>query len=228
MIHFVESRTCLDRGSGFLNRGSAGSSPAGDTTSRARKWRSHAGLRKWALAAVSRPEDVGIPLVPAHVLVQRRTRSRSTPDPRPIDARFARRTPRAEAPRRAVRALSAPMVVSPAEGHSRLSPARGTVRLPTPEVMPVPWLRSRTERSSGITTWAIEWREGGRNGKVRARQLGAVTEEEAQYELAAMNAGKPRAARSASSRPPGPSRTTCATSRPRAAARARSTTTATS
>jgi integrase len=54
----------------------------------------------------------------------------------------------------------------------------------------VPWLRSRTERSSGITTWAIEWREGGRKGKVRARQLGAVTEDEAQYELAAMNAGK--------------------------------------
>jgi integrase len=54
----------------------------------------------------------------------------------------------------------------------------------------LPWLRTRTERSSGITTWAIEWREGGRKGKVRARQLGAVTEDEAQYELAAMNAGK--------------------------------------
>ncbi len=54
----------------------------------------------------------------------------------------------------------------------------------------MPWLRSRTERSSGITTWAIEWREGGRGGKVRARQLGAVTEKEAQFELAAMQAGK--------------------------------------
>ena len=49
----------------------------------------------------------------------------------------------------------------------------------------MPWLRSRTERSSGITTWAIEWREGGRNGKVRSRSLGPVTEQEAQYELAA-------------------------------------------
>lgn len=46
----------------------------------------------------------------------------------------------------------------------------------------MPWLRSRTERSSGITTWALEWREGGRNGKVRARQLGAVTEKEAEFE----------------------------------------------
>lgn len=45
------------------------------------------------------------------------------------------------------------------------------------------WLRSRIERSSGLTTYAIEWREG---GKVRARQLGPVTEKEAQYELAAM------------------------------------------
>lgn len=52
------------------------------------------------------------------------------------------------------------------------------------------WLRSRTERSSGITTWAIEWREGGRGGTVRARQLGAVTEQEARYELAALDAGK--------------------------------------
>ncbi len=49
------------------------------------------------------------------------------------------------------------------------------------------WLRSRIERSSGLTTYAIEWREG---GKVRARQLGPVTEKEAQYELAAMEAGK--------------------------------------
>jgi integrase len=56
--------------------------------------------------------------------------------------------------------------------------------------MPVPWLRSRTERSSGITTWVIEWREGGRGGKVRSRSLGAVTEKDAQYELAAMQAGK--------------------------------------
>ncbi len=54
----------------------------------------------------------------------------------------------------------------------------------------MPWLRSRTERSSGITTWSIEWREGGRGGKVRARQLGAVTEKEAEFELAAMQAGK--------------------------------------
>ena len=51
----------------------------------------------------------------------------------------------------------------------------------------MPWLRSRTERSSGLTTWAIEWREG---TKVRHRVLGPVTEQEAQYELAAMNAGK--------------------------------------
>ena len=49
------------------------------------------------------------------------------------------------------------------------------------------WLRSRIERSSGLTTYAIEWREG---GKVRARQLGPVTEKEAQYELAAMEAGR--------------------------------------
>ena len=54
----------------------------------------------------------------------------------------------------------------------------------------MPWLRSRTERSSGVTTWVVEWREGGRGGKVRSRSLGAVTEQEAQYELAAMNAGK--------------------------------------
>ena len=52
------------------------------------------------------------------------------------------------------------------------------------------WLRSRTERSTGLTTWSIEWREGGRGGKVRHRPLGAVTEKEAEYELAAMNAGK--------------------------------------
>jgi hypothetical protein len=54
----------------------------------------------------------------------------------------------------------------------------------------VPWLRSRTERSSGVTTWAIEWREGGRDGKVRSRSLGPVGEKEAQHELAAMQAGK--------------------------------------
>jgi len=52
------------------------------------------------------------------------------------------------------------------------------------------WLRSRTERSTGLVAWSIEWREGGRGGKVRARQLGTVTEKEAQYELAAVNAGK--------------------------------------
>ena len=52
------------------------------------------------------------------------------------------------------------------------------------------WLRSRTERSSGITTWALEWREGGRGGTVRARQLGAVTEQVTKYELAALDAGK--------------------------------------
>lgn len=52
------------------------------------------------------------------------------------------------------------------------------------------WIRSRIERSSGLTTWAIEWREAGRGGKVRTRQLGPVTEKEAQYELAAMEAGK--------------------------------------
>ena len=51
----------------------------------------------------------------------------------------------------------------------------------------MPWLRSRTERSSGLTTWSIEWREG---KKVRHRVLGPVTEQEANYELAAMNAGK--------------------------------------
>ncbi len=56
----------------------------------------------------------------------------------------------------------------------------------------MPWLRSRTERSSGITTWAIEWREGGRHGTVRARQLGAVTEAKANLELAAMKAGHSR------------------------------------
>ncbi len=56
----------------------------------------------------------------------------------------------------------------------------------------MPWLRSRTERSSGITTWAIEWREGGRHGTVRARQLGAVTEAEANLELAAVKAGQSR------------------------------------
>ena len=54
----------------------------------------------------------------------------------------------------------------------------------------MPWLRPRTERSSGVTTWSIEWREGGRGGKVRARPLGAITEKEAQYELAARQAGK--------------------------------------
>jgi hypothetical protein len=41
---------------------------------------------------------------------------------------------------------------------------------------------SRLGRSSGVRV--------GRHGKVRARQLGAITEQEAQFELAAMNAGK--------------------------------------
>lgn len=54
----------------------------------------------------------------------------------------------------------------------------------------MPWLRSRTERSTGLTTCPIEGREGGRTGKVRHRALGPITEREAQYELAAMNAGK--------------------------------------
>jgi len=51
----------------------------------------------------------------------------------------------------------------------------------------MPWLRSRTERSSGLTTWSVEWREGKR---VRHRVLGPITEQEAQHELAALNAGK--------------------------------------
>ncbi len=54
----------------------------------------------------------------------------------------------------------------------------------------MPWLRSRVERSTGLQTWSIEWREGGRTGKVRHRVLGPVTEQDAQYELAAMNAGR--------------------------------------
>lgn len=54
----------------------------------------------------------------------------------------------------------------------------------------MPWLRSRTERSSGLEVWSIEWREGGRGGKVRSRSLGPVSDKEAQYELAAMEAGK--------------------------------------
>jgi len=52
------------------------------------------------------------------------------------------------------------------------------------------WLRSRIERSTGVTTWAIEWREGGREGVVRSRSLGAVTEKEAEFQLAATQAGK--------------------------------------
>lgn len=52
----------------------------------------------------------------------------------------------------------------------------------------MPWLRSRTERSTGRTTWALEWREGGGRGKIRARSLGAVTEAEANLELAAAKA----------------------------------------
>lgn len=54
----------------------------------------------------------------------------------------------------------------------------------------MPWLRSRIERSTGATTWAIEWREGGRAGVVRSRSLGPVTEKEAQFQLAAEQAGK--------------------------------------
>ena len=53
----------------------------------------------------------------------------------------------------------------------------------------MPWLRSRVERASGLTTWSLEWREGGRGGKVRARNLGPVSAKEAQFELAAMNVG---------------------------------------
>ena len=34
----------------------------------------------------------------------------------------------------------------------------------------MPWLRSRTERSSGLTTWAIEWREG-KNGAKGGREI---------------------------------------------------------
>ena len=52
------------------------------------------------------------------------------------------------------------------------------------------WLRSRIERSTGVTTWAIEWREGGREGVVRSRSLGAVTEKEAEFQLAAEHAGR--------------------------------------
>ena len=52
------------------------------------------------------------------------------------------------------------------------------------------WLRSRIERSTGVTTWAIEWREGGREGVVRSRSLGPVTEKEAEFQLAAERAGR--------------------------------------
>ena len=52
------------------------------------------------------------------------------------------------------------------------------------------WLRSRIERSIGVTTWAIEWREGGREGVVRSRSLGPVTEKEAEFQLAAERAGR--------------------------------------
>ena len=44
----------------------------------------------------------------------------------------------------------------------------------------MPWLRSRVERSTGLTTWALEWRDG---TKVRHRPLGAISKEEAQDEL---------------------------------------------
>jgi integrase len=53
----------------------------------------------------------------------------------------------------------------------------------------MPWLRSRVERASGLTTWAIEWREA---GKVRHRPLGAISEAEANLELATLKAGKSR------------------------------------
>jgi len=52
------------------------------------------------------------------------------------------------------------------------------------------WLRSRIERSTGVTTWSLEWREGGRDGVVRSRSLGAITEKEAQFQLAAEHAGR--------------------------------------
>jgi hypothetical protein len=48
----------------------------------------------------------------------------------------------------------------------------------------MPWHRSRIERSSGLKTWSIESREGGRDGKVCHRFLGPVTDEEAEFELA--------------------------------------------
>ena len=51
------------------------------------------------------------------------------------------------------------------------------------------WLRPRIERSTGVTTWAVEWREGGRDGVVRSRSLGAVSDKEAEFRLGAERAG---------------------------------------
>lgn len=45
----------------------------------------------------------------------------------------------------------------------------------------MPWLRSRTERSSGLKTWTLEWRDG---HTVRSRPLGPVSRDEAEDELA--------------------------------------------
>ena len=39
----------------------------------------------------------------------------------------------------------------------------------------MPWLRSRVERSTGLTTWAIEWREA---GKVRHAGLFPALEDQ--------------------------------------------------
>jgi hypothetical protein len=57
------------------------------------------------------------------------------------------------------------------------------------------WLRSRSERASGITTWAVAWAEGGRGGKARTRRLGAVPEKTAEFEHAGRRtrAAKPTA-----------------------------------
>lgn len=55
----------------------------------------------------------------------------------------------------------------------------------------MPWLRRMVARRTGLVTWSLEWREGGR---VRSRVLGPVGEATARYELAAMQAGKRLAA----------------------------------
>lgn len=52
----------------------------------------------------------------------------------------------------------------------------------------MPWLRQRTERSTGLVTWSIEWREG---RTIRSKPLGPVTEEQAREQLAAMKTGAP-------------------------------------